>query len=59
MVVNMKADMNKNPNAVALGKLAKGIKKNFSPEDIARRTELLRVSRQKRWPQKTQEEPPQ
>ena len=57
MVVNMKADMNKNPNAVALGKLAKGIKKNFTPEDIARRTELLRVSRQKRWPKK--EEPTQ
>lgn len=31
----------KNPAAVALGKLAKGKPKNFSPEELARRTKII------------------
>lgn len=31
----------KNPAAVALGRLGKGVKKNFTPEEIQRRTDRI------------------
>jgi hypothetical protein len=38
----------KNPAAVALGRMAKGKKKNYSPEEIARRTARLAEAREKK-----------
>ncbi len=40
----------KNSAAVALGKKGKGVPKNLSAEEIARRTEQLAEARKKRWP---------
>lgn len=40
----------KNQSAVALGKLAKGVPKNFSAAEIARRKKRLADARKKRWP---------
>jgi len=42
----------KNKAATALGKMAKGVPKNLSAEEIARRTEQLAKAREKRWPKK-------
>lgn len=40
--------MNKNPAAVALGKLAKGKPKNFSADDLERRRKLMNKLNRKR-----------
>jgi hypothetical protein len=39
-----------NKAASQLGKLAKGVKKTLSKEEIARRTKRLAEARKKRWP---------
>lgn len=39
----------KNPAAVALGRLAKGVSKTFSPEEIALRVERIKAARLQRW----------
>ena len=41
-----------NKHAQALGRRAKGIPKNFSVAERARRKELLALARAKRWPAK-------
>lgn len=41
-----------NKAAQALGRLAKGVPKNFSPEELARRRDRLAAIRAKRWPKK-------
>lgn len=38
----------KNPTAVALGRMAKGVKKQYSPAEIKRRTKLLEAVNKKR-----------
>jgi hypothetical protein len=42
-----------NHHASALGKLAKGKPKNFSPEELERRKKRLAKARKKRWPKNT------
>jgi len=42
----------KNPLAVALGKMAKGVKKQVSAEESKRRADSLAQARLKRWPKK-------
>lgn len=39
-----------NRAAQAVGRLAKGVPKQFSREEIERRSKLLAVARAKRWP---------
>lgn len=46
--------MKKNPDAVALGKLAKGKPKCLTVEQRAYRAAQLAAAREKRWPKKTQ-----
>lgn len=38
----------KNKNAVALGKMGKGVPRKYTPEDIARRTERIRAAQKLR-----------
>lgn len=56
----MENDKPKNPFAVGLGRLNKGIPRRFSPEELAKRTQRLRDYQAKRKEQteqiKTQEE---
>lgn len=42
----------KNATAVALGKLNKGIPRNFTPEEREKRAATLAIAREKRWPSK-------
>ena len=44
----------KNPAAVALGRMGRGVKRQFTPEQIAAAAERLAAGRAKRWPQKTE-----
>lgn len=46
----------KNPAAVALGRLNRGIPRRFSPEELAKRTARLRQYADKRWPKKAEAE---
>ena len=39
----------KNPAAVALGKMAKGVPKNYTAAELARRKKRLADARLKRW----------
>lgn len=41
--------MSKNPAAVALGRRAAGVPKNFSKAELARRAARLAAARAKRW----------
>ena len=44
----------KEPAAVALGRLTRGIPKRLTPEERERRRLALAAARSKRWPQKAQ-----
>ena len=44
----MKPPKPKNPQAVALGRLAKGKKKRYSTEELAKRTERLKLARERK-----------
>lgn len=45
----------KNKAAVRLGKMAKGVPKRFSPEEISKRTERLRLARESKAAKKAAE----
>jgi len=42
----------KNPAAVALGRMAAGVPKQYSDEERAKRAQRLALARAKRWPLK-------
>lgn len=48
----------KNPYAVALGRLNRGVPKRITPEDRVKRTARLAEARKLRWPAKQQQEKP-
>ena len=44
----------KNPAAVALGRMGRGVARQFTPEQLAAAAERLAAGRAKRWPKKTE-----
>lgn len=51
----MKKPKPKNPHAAALGRLARGVPKDYSDEERQRRADQMRENGKKRWAKKGKE----